>query len=110
MVLSRYRWFARTFLILTVFVSATSFLWHPFFVSVTELDYNATDKTLEISCKVFTDDLEKALVKFTNTRVDIYNPKDKSVLEKQIAGYISRHFQIKVDGKPVSMEYIGYEI
>jgi hypothetical protein len=34
---------------------------HPFHVSVVEINYNATDKTLEISCKIFTDDFEKVL-------------------------------------------------
>ena len=33
--------------------------YHPIFVSVTEIEHNAKDKTLEISCKIFTDDLEK---------------------------------------------------
>ena len=34
---------------------------HPIFVSVTQIDHNATDKTLEISCKIFTDDFEQTL-------------------------------------------------
>jgi hypothetical protein len=83
---------------------------HPLFISVTEMEYNATDKTLEISCKVFTDDFEKGLAKATDTRVDIYNPKDKAVLGKQIAAYISRHLQVKTDGKLLNLEYVGYEL
>ena len=31
---------------------------HPFFVSVTEINHNAKDKTIEIACKIFTDDFE----------------------------------------------------
>lgn len=110
MAASWYRWFVRTGLLVVLFLSNTSFKWHPFFVSVTEMEYNATEKTLEISCKVFTDDLEKALTKFTSGKVDVYNPKDKSVLEKQIASYISKHLVVKVDGKPVLLDCIGYEI
>ena len=34
---------------------------HPIYVSVTEIEHNAKDKTLEISCKIFTDDFEKTL-------------------------------------------------
>jgi hypothetical protein len=110
MAASWYRWLARTGLLALLFFSNTSFRWHPFFVSVTEMEYNATEKTLEISCKVFTDDLEKALTKFTAGKVDVYNPKDKTVLEKQIANYISKHLLVKVDGKQVMLECIGYEI
>lgn len=87
-----------------------SVLPHPFFVSVTEIEYNGTEKTLEISCKVFTDDMEKALVKANNTSVDIYKPKDKALLEKQISDYIRKHLQLKIDGKSLNLQYIGYEI
>ena len=30
---------------------------HPIFVSVTEIEHNAAAKSLEISCKVFTEDM-----------------------------------------------------
>ena len=43
-----------------IFTSAEPNL-HPIFVSVTEIEHNAKDKTLEISCKIFTDDFEKTL-------------------------------------------------
>lgn len=83
---------------------------HPFYVSVTEMEYNATDKTLEIACKVFTDDFEKAMTKSNNTKVDLYKPKDSALIQKQVADYLRNHFQLKVDGKPVALEYIGHEI
>ncbi len=83
---------------------------HPFYVSVTEMEYNGAEKALEMSCKVFTDDFEKILVKATGGSVDIYHPKDKALLEKQIADYIKKHFVVKLDGKPVDLEYVGYEI
>lgn len=83
---------------------------HPLYISVTEMEYNATDKTLEISCKVFTDDFEKALAKANESKVDMYNSKDKAILEKQIADYVRKHLQIKVDGKLLSLEYVGYEL
>ena len=34
---------------------------HPFHVSVIEINHNAADKNLEISCKIFTDDFEKIM-------------------------------------------------
>ena len=83
---------------------------HPLYISVTEMEYNATEKALEISCKVFTDDFEKGLAKANAAKVDMYNPKDKAVLEKQIADYIRKHLIIKVDGKLLALEYVGYEL
>jgi hypothetical protein len=70
---------------------------HPIFVSVTEIEYNAKDKTLEISCKIFTDDFEKTLRQNYKSQVDLLNPK------------VQKHLLIKVDEKTVSLQFIGYE-
>ena len=82
---------------------------HPFFVSVTEINHNAGDKNLEISCKIFTDDFETALTKSTGSKIDLFNPRDKQLAEKQIAAYIKKHLIIKLDSKPVNLEFVGFE-
>ena len=56
-------------------------LLHPFFVSVTEINHNARDKMLEISCKTFTDDLEKSIEKTANVKLNLFNVKDKAQAE-----------------------------
>lgn len=82
---------------------------HPLHVSVTEVNHNTTDKTLEISCKLFTDDFEKILGLTYKTKVDLINPADRPAMEKLVNDYIHKHLQIKVDGKPVAFNFIGYE-
>src|SRR5882757_2272794 len=82
---------------------------HPFYVSVTEISHNAKDKTIEISCKLFTNDLEAALEKFTNTKIDLSAGTDKAKTDKFIATYINKHLQLKIDGRPVSLELLGTE-
>ena len=57
-----------------------STIYHPIYVSVTEIEHNAKDKTLEISCKIFTDDFEKTLSQAYKTYVDLLKPKDKNAL------------------------------
>ncbi len=83
--------------------------YHPIFVSVTEIEHNAKDKTLEISCKIFTDDFEKALRATYKTYVDLLKPRDKNAMNKLVADYVQKHLLIKVDGKPVVLEFSGYE-
>jgi hypothetical protein len=83
---------------------------HPFFVSVTEISHNASEKSLEISCKLFTDDFEKALRKNNNTKIDLTRPADRSAMDKAISAYIRQHLQVKADGKVVTLQYIGYEL
>ncbi|HEY0677315.1 MAG TPA: DUF6702 family protein [Chitinophagaceae bacterium] len=82
---------------------------HPFFVSVTEINHNAKDKTIEISCKTFTDDLETSIEKSEGRKVDLFNPKDTAAVEKAIAEYIRKHLHLKADGKPLQLEFVGFE-
>jgi len=82
---------------------------HPFYISITEINHNAKDKTLEISCKMFAEDLEETLDKNYKTEVDLSLAKDKAALDKFIPDYINRHFSLAVDGKPVKLNYVGYE-
>lgn len=82
---------------------------HPFFLSVTEINHNAKDKTIEIACKTFTDDLETSIQKTTGVKLDLANPKDSQAVERAIADYIKKHLQLKADGKPLQLEFVGYE-
>jgi len=82
---------------------------HPFHVSVVEINYNATDKTLEISCKIFTDDFEKVLAQNYKTKVDLTNPPDRKAMDSVVKKYIFSHISIAVDGKPGALSYVGFE-
>lgn len=84
-------------------------LFHPFYVSVTEINHNAKDKTLEISCKLFLEDTEKALQKQLGVPVELGNPKDSKKAQQLVSDYVKKHLQIKIDGKPVALEFIGFE-
>ncbi len=82
---------------------------HPFHVSVVEVNHNATDKTLEISCKIFTDDFEKVLEQNYKTKVDLINPPNKSAMDTLVKKYITSHLSLSADGKAVKLSYIGFE-
>jgi hypothetical protein len=83
---------------------------HPFYVSVTEIDHNAKNKTLEISCKMFLDDTEKALEKAHHLPVELTKPKNPQEAQRLVSDYIRKHFLLKVDGKPANLEFAGYEV
>ena len=82
---------------------------HPIFVSVTEIEHNAKEKTLEISCKIFTDDFEKALRSFYKTHVDLLDEKIKPAMDKLVNDYVQKHMKILVDGKLAGLQFIGFE-
>lgn len=82
---------------------------HPIYMSVTEIEHNAKDKTLEISCKIFTNDFETSLRQNYHGVVDLLQPKDKAAMNKLVNEYIQKHFSIKLEGKPVALQFLGYE-
>ncbi len=82
---------------------------HPFHVSVIEINHNAADKTMEISCKIFTDDFEKILSKNYQAKVDLTHPPNKAAMDSLVKKYLFSHLSLKANGKPVSLVYVGFE-
>ncbi|WP_298738212.1 DUF6702 family protein [uncultured Chitinophaga sp.] len=83
---------------------------HPFYVSVTEIRHNAAGQELEVSCRIFADDLEAALKAANKTSVDIIHPANRKTVEGFINNYLQQHLHITVDGKPVTLKFLGYQI
>lgn len=100
-----YKWFLAGFICL-VFTGAGR---HPIFVSVVEIEHNAKENSLEVSCKLFTDDFEKTLRLDYKTHVDLLNPGNRAAMDKLVADYVQKHMQITADGKRVQLKYLGYE-
>ena len=98
----------------TIFVqwllSASLAFFHPFYVSVIEINHNEKEVTVEISIRIFTDDLEKTLQKQSTATIDIIKPANKANIDQQISQYIGKNLQLRINGKPVKFNYIGYEI
>ena len=112
MAVSIYKWFlVPCFLSLvplfTTFHKKTAL--HPYYISVVEINHNPADKTLEISCKIFTDDFEKVLAQNYKTKVDLSNPPDRKAMDSIVKKYVFSHFSVSVDGKPQILKYIGFE-
>jgi len=82
---------------------------HPLHLGVTEAEHNAADQTLEISCKLFSDDFERVLEKVYNRDIDLINPPDRAAVQAIINDYIRKRLSFKVDGKPITITCIGFE-
>lgn len=107
MVSSLNKWFLIS--VLSIILISAKPADHPFHVSVIEINHNAADKNLEISCKIFTDDFERILTKNYKTKVDLINPTDKAGMDSLIKKYVLSHFSIQINGRPITLSYIGFE-
>jgi hypothetical protein len=83
---------------------------HPFYISLTEIRYNPENQSLEIAQKIFWDDLEVALADIYKTKVDFLNPISQDALESMVESYLLEKNEIMVNGKKVSLEFLGFEI
>jgi hypothetical protein len=105
----------QSFLIKCFLVSCLSFTakpnmdYHPLFISVTEIEHNAKDKSLEISCKIFTDDFERALRNAYKTKVDLIDGLEKAAMNKLVDDYVRKHLSVMVDGKATTLKFLGFE-
>lgn len=82
---------------------------HPFYVSVTEVEYSSKTKEVGISVKVFPDDLEESLRKFNGKKYDVVQG-DKKIIGPVLDKYIKQHMRILLNGTAKSYQWMGYEI
>ncbi len=94
-------------LVLSCLATATSA--HPFHVSVTEAEWNAESKRLEVAIRLSAEDLEAALNAHAEKKVtlDETESADDSILAYLKASFIVRRTE-KDD--PLDMEWIGKEV
>lgn len=83
---------------------------HPIHISTLEIDHNAADKSLEITCKIFWDDFETILTKNNKSaKVDLADGKKLNYNNKLVSAYLNNHLAISLDGKPVTLNFMGFE-
>lgn len=94
----------------TVLLFFHLFFFHPLHLSVSEIFHNPETKSLEITQRIFADDLEEALRHFSKRRIDVLNPKDPEAFSMVLQQYLNHNFQLQLNGKVIKPNYIGYEV
>ncbi|MFY8189455.1 MAG: DUF6702 family protein [Bacteroidia bacterium] len=81
---------------------------HPFYLSVTEINVDSKTKKIQVSCKVFTDDLQQGLHHWLQKAVNLEkkSPSNDSLL----ARYAKQYLQVFVSKNEIDFTYLGYEI
>jgi len=83
---------------------------HPFYVSVTEVAHDPKTKSLQVSHRIFIDDMELGLRETYNIVLkDPTNPGADIDPDALLKGYLEKHFQIMVEGKNLKPQYLGHE-
>ncbi len=82
---------------------------HPIHVSITEINWNESTKSLEIAHKIFIDDLEDALEKQFNLRFYLATNKEHEETDIYLKKYLSQHFELHGNQKSLICHYLGKE-
>jgi len=82
---------------------------HPFYVSVSEIRIDTQKSTLNVSCRLFTDDLENALTKIYNNKFDLLKTLDEPTVHKNMDEYFQKRFSIGIAGVLQTLSFVGME-
>lgn len=96
--------------LLLLFLGLTSMAAHRFYVAIYQIDFVPQKKRLEITTRIFMDDLNdavtKAYKKSTNIGSAKETPEDIALLKK----YLTEHFKLTINGKPKAFNYLSSEV
>lgn len=81
---------------------------HPYYISLTEISTKGKPE-IQVSVRIFTNDLEDALRKSSGKTIDIINPKNKGEADSLLFQYIRKHLLVTLNAKLQTLHYIGYE-
>lgn len=105
-----YKYATNLFLIFVFILTASLDEYHKFYVSVNQIDFNESKKRVEISSRLFIDDLNLALQAQFNQKfyvgTNLEKPEELTFLKK----YFQTHLNIKINQKDKEIEFLSYEI
>lgn len=91
------------------FSPVNAYKFHPFYVSVTEMNYNAKNASFEISCKMFAEDIEDVLKQNYKTTIDLSSDRMLAQNNRLMNDYMLKHLSFNIDYRPVNFRFVGFE-
>jgi hypothetical protein len=82
---------------------------HPIYISNTEIKYNPTSGTYQISVKAYADDLEKVFEKKYKAKIELGTDKEHPMAKEYLFEYLKSNLILYNDNKELIYNYIGHE-
>lgn len=100
----------KTIFILFLFTGLTSMSLHKFYVSVNQVDYVAKKKAIEITSRIFIDDLDVALEKKFKKKMYLGTTKEIKESKEYLQKYFQEKFSIKINNQEQEIHFLGKEV
>lgn len=82
---------------------------HKFYVSVTLIEFNQEQKSIQIVSRIFIDDLEDVIQERYDPAIKLQSPEKEKQIDELIKNYLKQKIAIDIDGKEVALNFIGKE-
>jgi hypothetical protein len=100
----------RVGLLLVLMAVLTGFTPHKFYISKTIIEFNTRTQQFEITCKMFTDDLDLTLSQLNGKQLRLGTSQEHSDANGMLENYMKQHFKCSIDGVPVEWRWVGKEV
>jgi len=80
---------------------------HKFYVSVTNIGYSEKDDALQITSRVFIDDLEAILLERYDITAKLATEEESQIADRYLEKYLRQKFQIEINGEDKIYDLIG---
>ena len=99
----------RIFSLLLLF-TLTSYTIHKFYIAIYQINFISDKKRLEITSRIFVDDLNAALFKNYKIKTHIGESTETKEDITMMNQYLIEHFKIKVNGNSKNIQFISKEM
>ncbi|MEM6685788.1 MAG: DUF6702 family protein [Bacteroidota bacterium] len=80
---------------------------HKFYVSVTNIEHSTTEKSLQITTRIFIDDFQRLLKERYDFQEELTQEKDASTVERLMEKYLTKKVKIWVNGESKTFKFLG---
>ncbi|GAB5475988.1 MAG: hypothetical protein Mars2KO_40870 [Maribacter sp.] len=80
---------------------------HKFYVSVTNVGYSEKEDALQITSRVFIDDMDAVMKERYDIYTELDTERESPLAEEYLEKYLRTKFVVEVNGEPRTYDYIG---
>lgn len=98
------------FFALIMFVGLSSFNVHKFYVSIYQVDFVPEKKRVEITARIFLDDLNTAMEQEYNAKIHLGEKAESAQDVLFLQKFLQKHLKIAIDGKERNIQFLSKEL
>lgn len=83
---------------------------HKFYVGIYQIEHNVPKDRIEITCRIFADDLDRGLEKKFGRKFHFADGKSEASESAQMQSYVKEKFRVSVNGKASELTFKSSEL